>query len=168
MASTLKRAQSSLDPLQRLELIELMVLAEMMLNPVPSQLEASVEHWAMELEVHDRSLVLARDVALQARQQAQSDFYRLFWMGEKDRRQKGFDQRLKAHGPQSWAFTVEPDPELAAQWRSLAEPQTTRLVQRCGSTINAMALRRLENSVVPMRLWHITTGSTCLATMTST
>jgi len=62
------------DPLQRLELIELMVLAEMMLNPVPSQLEASVEHWAWELEVHDRSLVLARDVALQARQQAQSDF----------------------------------------------------------------------------------------------
>ena len=36
-------AQSFPDPLQRLELIELMVLAEMMLNPVPSQLEASVE-----------------------------------------------------------------------------------------------------------------------------
>ena len=32
------------DPLQHLEMIELMVLAEMILNPLPSQLEASVEH----------------------------------------------------------------------------------------------------------------------------
>ena len=114
-------AQSFPDPLQRLELIELMVLAEMMLNPVPAKLEASVESWARELGVHDRSLVLARDVASQARQQAQTDFYRLFWMGEEDQRQKGFDQLLKAHGPQSWTFTMEPDPALAAQWRSLAE-----------------------------------------------
>ena len=111
-------AQSFPEPLQRLELIELMVLVEIMLNPVPSMLEASVEQWAKELEVHDRSLVLARDVAAQARLQAQSDFYRLFWMGEEDRRQKDFDQLLKAHGPQTWTFTMEPDPELAAQWRS--------------------------------------------------
>ena len=114
-------AQRFPDPLQRLELIELMVLAEMMLNPVPSRLEAAVEYWARELDVHDRSLVLARDVASQARQQAQSDFYRLFWMGEEDQRQQGFDQLLKAHGPQAWTFTMEPDPELSAQWRSLAE-----------------------------------------------
>ncbi len=119
--SVQKAAQSFPDPLQRLELIELMVLAEMMLNPVPTKLEASVKSWAGELGVHDRSLVLARDVASQARQQAQSDFYRLFWMGEEDQRQKGFDQLLKAHGPQSWTFTMEPDPALAAQWRSLAE-----------------------------------------------
>ena len=114
------------EPLQRLELIELMVLVEMMLNPVPAKLEASVEQWGKTLGVCDRSLVLARDVAAQARQQAQSDFYRLFWMGEEDRRQKGFDQLLEDHGPQTWTFTMEPDPELAAQWRSLAElPQDT-------------------------------------------
>ena len=114
-------AQSFPEPLQRLELIELMVLVEMMLNPVPSMLEASVEQWAKELEVHNRSLVLARDVAAQARLQAQSDFYRLFWMGEEDRRQKGFELLLETHGPQTWTFTMEPDPELAAQWRSLAK-----------------------------------------------
>lgn len=119
--SVQEAAENFPDPLQRLELIELMVLVEMMLNPVPSELEASVEHWAGELGVQDRSLVLARDVAAQARQQAQSDFYRLFWMGEEDQRQKGFDQLLKTHGPEAWTFTMEPDPELAAQWRSLAE-----------------------------------------------
>jgi hypothetical protein len=119
--SVQKAAESFPEPLQRLELIELMVLVEMMLNPVPSKLEASVEQWAKQLGVHDRSLVLARDVAAQTRLQAQSDFYRLFWMGEEDRRQKGFEQLLEAHGPQTWTFTMEPDPELAAQWRSLAE-----------------------------------------------
>ena len=64
-----------------------------------------MEHWADVLNVHDRSLVLARDVATQARAQAQSNFYRLFWMGE--------------------------DPELAAQWRSLAQLPAGML---CGST----------------------------------
>ena len=71
--------------LQRRELIELLVLTEMMLNPIPEELEYSLEHWAQQLNVHDRALILARDVAGQARAQAQSDFYRLFWMGEEDR-----------------------------------------------------------------------------------
>lgn len=70
------------DPLQGRELIELLVLTYMMVNPIPVELERSLEHWADALNVHDRSLVLARDVAIQARAQAQSDFYRLFWMGE--------------------------------------------------------------------------------------
>ena len=119
-------AQIFPSPLQRLELIELLVLTEMMLNPIPAALEAEVEHWAKELSVHDRCLVLARDVANQARLQAQSDFYRLFWMGEEDRRQEGFEEQLKIHGAKTWTFTVEPDPDLACQWRSLAElPENT-------------------------------------------
>jgi hypothetical protein len=47
--SVQKAAESFPEPLQRLELIELMVLVEMMLNPVPSKLEASVEQWAKHL-----------------------------------------------------------------------------------------------------------------------
>ncbi len=107
--------------LQRRELIELLVLTEMMLNPIPQELERSLEHWAHQLKVHDRALVLARDVAMQARAQAQSDFYRLFWMGEEDREQDGFEQLLEQHGPKAWTFTVQENPELAAQWRALAQ-----------------------------------------------
>ena len=109
------------DSLQRTELIELIVLTEMMVNPIPPELEQSLEHWAEKLGVHDRSLLLARDVANQARLQAQSDFYRLFWMGEEDRQQENFDQLLEKHGPQAWTFTVEEDPKLADQWRALAK-----------------------------------------------
>ena len=109
------------DPLQRQELIELLVLTEMMVNPIPTELERSLEHWANALNVHDRSLVLARDVATQARAQAQSDFYRLFWMGEEDLQKANFELLLEKHGSQAWTFTVEEDPELAAQWRSLAQ-----------------------------------------------
>ena len=109
------------DPLQRQELIELLVLTEMMVNPIPAELERSLEHWAEQLNVHDRSLVLARDVATQARAQAQSDFYRLFWMGEEDLQKAEFEGLLEKHGSQAWTFTVKEDPELAAQWRSLAQ-----------------------------------------------
>ena len=114
------------DPLQRQELIELLVLTEMMVNPIPAELERSWEHWADALNVHNRSLVLARDVATQARAQAQSDFYRLFWMGEEDRQKANFERLLVKHGSQAWTFTVEEDPELSAQWRSLAQlPEST-------------------------------------------
>ena len=32
-----------------------------------------------------------------------------------------FELLLEKHGTQAWTFTVEEDPELAAQWRSLAQ-----------------------------------------------
>ena len=96
--------------MQRREVIELLVLTKMMLNPIPEELERSLEHWAQQLNVHDRALVLARDVAGQARAQAQSDFYRLFWMGEEDREQQGFEELLRQYGFQSWTFTVEKIP----------------------------------------------------------
>ena len=105
---------------QRLELIELLVLVEMMVNPVPPELESSIENWANILGVEDRSLLLARDVALQCRAQAQSDFYRLFWMGEEDLQSSKFPDLLKKHGPQAWTFTVEPDESLSSKWNSLS------------------------------------------------
>ncbi|QNJ26838.1 hypothetical protein SynSYN20_02522 [Synechococcus sp. SYN20] len=39
------------DPLQRRELIELLVLTEMIVNPIPVELERSLEHWADALNV---------------------------------------------------------------------------------------------------------------------
>jgi len=105
---------------QRLELIELLVLTEMLVNPVPPELEQSVERWADELDVHDRSLVLARDAAQTSRVQAQSDFYRLMWMGIEDEQAPNFEHLLEVHGPKAWTFTFEPDERLAQKWRALA------------------------------------------------
>ena len=112
--------------LERTEIIELCVLTEMMVNPIPPELEDSLERWANDLGVHDRSLVLARDVASQARAQAQSDFYRLMWIGEEDIQRNNFEQLLNAHGAKAWTFTVEQDQDLSAKWYSLSQlPQGT-------------------------------------------
>ena len=43
------------DPLQRQELIELLVLTEMMVNPSPAELERSLEHWADAPQFQARS-----------------------------------------------------------------------------------------------------------------
>ena len=114
-------------PQQRLELIELCVLTEMLVHPVPAALETSIEAWASRLGVEDRSLTLARDVVFGSRSQAQSDFYRLFWIGEEDRRTAGFEEQLRRHGPKAWAFSFEPDEALAARWRALANAPTGSL-----------------------------------------
>ena len=105
---------------QRLELVELLVLTELLVNPVPDELARSVESWAEELGIHDRSLLMARDAAQANKIQAQSDFYRLMWMGVEDEQAPKFEDSLKLNGPKAWAFTFEPDEQLALQWRSLA------------------------------------------------
>ena len=75
-------AQRFPTPAQRTELVELLVLTEMLVNPVPPALEQSIEAWAKALNVEDRSLVIARDVVYGSRAQAKSDFYRLMWILE--------------------------------------------------------------------------------------
>ncbi|MCP4801189.1 MAG: hypothetical protein GY893_14700 [bacterium] len=109
--------------IERTELIELFVLTEVVLHKVPSALELSIEYWAKELMVDDRSLVMARDIAFNSRLQAQSDFYRLMWMGEEDKQMTGFSDLLMKHGPKAFTFTVEKDNELNQQWRSLSKCQ---------------------------------------------
>lgn len=105
---------------QRLELVELMVTLEMLCNPIPAALEASIEHYASVLNVEDRSLQLARDLAADATAQALHDFYRLNWIGEQDRFTPGFEALLRRHGDRAFALTVEPDPIEAERWRALA------------------------------------------------
>lgn len=79
-------------PLQRLELIELMVAVELLSNPIPAWLAASVEQWAKELQVEDSSLLLARDLAHDAMGKATADFYRLNWIGILDQQQPNFQK----------------------------------------------------------------------------
>lgn len=106
-------------PEQRLELIELMVTVEVMSDPIPSWLSQSVERWAKELGVEDRSLILARDLAQNAKEAAKVDFYRLNWIGTLDQAQPDFQQQLKRSGIKAWALTVEADPEEVQRWNSL-------------------------------------------------
>ena len=108
-------------PGQRLELVELMVTLEMLCDPIPAALEASIEHWAAVLGVQDRSLQLARDLAAQASAQALQDFYRLNWIGELDQLNPSFKGLLARHGEKAYALTVEADPAEAARWRALEQ-----------------------------------------------
>jgi hypothetical protein len=109
------------DPAQRLELVELMVTLEMLCNPIPATLEASIEAYAAALAVEDRSLQLARDLAADATALALHDFYRLNWIGEQDRLTPGFEDLLQRHGDRAYALTIEPDPAEAARWHALEQ-----------------------------------------------
>lgn len=104
---------------QRRELIELMVTVEVISDPIPSWLSASVKQWAKALEVEDRSLILARDLAQNAKETAKVDFYRLNWIGTLDQEQPDFQQKLEQAGIKAWALTIEADPEVAQRWNTL-------------------------------------------------
>ncbi|MFO7629818.1 MAG: hypothetical protein R6W06_09965 [Prochlorococcaceae cyanobacterium] len=104
---------------QRLELVELMVMLEMLCDAIPEELEDSIEHWAAVLGVEDRSLQLARVLAAHASAQALHDFYRYNWIGEQDKLSPAFEGLLARHGEKAYALTVEPDPDEAARWRAL-------------------------------------------------
>jgi hypothetical protein len=108
-----------LSPEQRLELIELMVTVEVLSEPIPFWLSDSVERWAKELGVEDRCLVLARDLAQNAKETAKADFYRLNWIGTLDQEQPDFQQKLQREGLKAWALTVEANPEVAQRWNEL-------------------------------------------------
>jgi len=106
-------------PQERSELIQLMCAMEILCNPVPPELEASVAAWANALGVEERSLVYLRDLARGEAAKAIADFYRLNWIGDLDRRRPGFDALLARAGDAALARTVEADPALAARWGGL-------------------------------------------------
>jgi len=108
------------DPEQRRELIELMVLLEMVCRPIPERLQASVERWALALDVDDRALLLARDLTRGAQALATADFYRLNWIGEGDDQQDPrFQALLQHYGTAAYALTLEPDPAELQRWAAL-------------------------------------------------
>ncbi len=108
------------DPDQRRELIELMVLLEMVCRPIPEPLQASVERWAVALDVDDRALRLARDLTRGAQALATADFYRLNWIGEGDDQQDPrFQALLQQYGTAAYALTLEPDLSEQQRWAAL-------------------------------------------------
>lgn len=105
---------------QRRELIELMATMEMLCRPIPTKLQMEVEKWAAALEVEDRVLTLARDLASQAQLQATADFYRMNWIGEgAPEKTPHFQELLKNHGPSAYALTIEADPAETRRWTGL-------------------------------------------------
>ncbi len=107
-------------PLEREELIHLMVVVEILCNPIPARLERSVGQWATLLQVHERALVYAHELMRGELTKAVVDFYRLNWIGDLDRRAPQFDTLLRHAGDQAYALTVEADAAEAARWTALS------------------------------------------------
>jgi len=108
-------AQSARD-----ELIQLMVVVEILCNPLPERLERSVAGWASALHVHERSLAYTRDLARGEMAKAVHDFYRLNWIGDLDRRAPEFKSLLARIGDKAYAFTAEENAAEAARWEGWA------------------------------------------------
>ncbi|MEB3199359.1 MAG: hypothetical protein VKK62_02375 [Synechococcaceae cyanobacterium] len=109
------------DPGQRQELIELLVTLELLCDPIPEALQASIEHWAAVLEVESDALRLTRDLCNRAASLATADFYRLSWIGELAREDPDLPRLLQRYGTPAFALTLEPDPAEAARWRGLQQ-----------------------------------------------
>src|SRR4029434_2940758 len=106
-------------PVERQELIHLMVAIEILSNPIPERLERSVVQWATALHVHERALLYARDLARSALTKAVHDFYRLNWIGDLDHRSPEFEALLRHAGDKAYALTVDADAAEAARWARL-------------------------------------------------
>jgi hypothetical protein len=109
---------------ERTELIQLMCAIEILCNPVPADMEASVAAWAKALGVEEPSLVYLRDLARGEIAKSIQDMYRLNWIGDLDRRTPGFDALLAHGGQAAYARTVQEDPAQVARWAALAHCPT--------------------------------------------
>ena len=109
------------DPLQRKELIELMVALEMLCSPIPTELELKVESWAKSLDIHSDLLILSRELATNAIDNATADFYRLNWIGEtEDQESSEFKKKLAKYGTSAYGLCMEEDPVELKRWSSLS------------------------------------------------
>jgi hypothetical protein len=110
-------------PAERDELIQLMVVMEVLSNPLPRRLEESVARWAAALHVHERALTYVRELARGEMAKAVHDFYRLNWIGDLDRRSPEFRALLRRAGDKAYALTTEVDEAEAARWQRVgADP----------------------------------------------
>ncbi len=73
-------------PEERLELIQLMCVIEILCNPVPVATEERIEEWARALQVPESSLAFCRHVARGEVRKSLEDVYRLNWIGDLSRR----------------------------------------------------------------------------------
>ena len=102
----------------RTRLVQLMVLGELILEPLPAEVAARVREYATELCVDDEMINVAEAYASGALDVAAADFSRNGYLASVD------PDRLRAvHAEalaQSWAAVTQ-DPALASQWCELEE-----------------------------------------------
>jgi hypothetical protein len=100
----------------RTRIVQIMVLGELILEPIPPSVAARVREFAAELCVDDEMISVAEAYAAGALDVAAADFARNGYLAAVD------PERLRAvHAQalsQSWAAVTE-DPALAAQWCAL-------------------------------------------------
>jgi hypothetical protein len=100
----------------RARIVQIMVLAELVLHPLPAEVAARVRAFAAALGVDDEMITVAEEYASGALDVAAADFARNGYLAALD------PARLRAvHAAtlaQPWA-TVEADEKLAGQWTSL-------------------------------------------------
>jgi hypothetical protein len=103
---------------KREELIDLMVMTEMLCNPVPLELSQSIEHWADKLGIKNQRLVVARDIAKGATARAEADYWRNV-LGEPDMKSPEFPDMLRRYGTRAYGLTEEENLVEAARWEAL-------------------------------------------------
>jgi len=106
---------------ERDELIQLIVVMEILANPLPQRLADSVVRWARALHVHERALTYVRDLAHGEMAKAVHDFYRLNYIGDLDRRAPHFKALVRRVGDKAYALTAEPNAAEAARWERLRD-----------------------------------------------
>ncbi len=112
---------ASLSQAARAEIVDLMVMVELLCNPIPASMSASVDCWAAGLGVESDELVVARDLARGAKIEAQADFYRNDYIGHADAELPGFDRLFEQYGPAAYVLTMEPDPAEEARHEALQD-----------------------------------------------
>lgn len=105
---------------KREELIDLMVMTEMLCNPVPPELAQSIEHWAEKLGIQNQRLVVARDMAKGATARAEADFWRNV-LGEPNMKSPDFPDILRRYGTRAYGLTEEENLVETARWEALRD-----------------------------------------------
>ena len=104
---------------KREELIDLLVMVEMLCNPVPMALSKSIDEWADRLGIHNQRLVVGRDMAQGAVYRAYTDFWRLV-MGKNDTvNTPELPELLRRHGAKAYGMTLVLDQAETDRWEAL-------------------------------------------------
>ncbi|MEI7593653.1 MAG: hypothetical protein WCK41_10575 [Actinomycetes bacterium] len=101
------------------EFVDLMLAMEVVCNPIPPELAASIESWATALGVASEGLEIAREIVNGATARAHADFYRTNYLGQWAHRNDHFEGLIDRYGEAAFCFTVEADPDLEAKYEAL-------------------------------------------------
>ncbi|MBJ7380510.1 MAG: hypothetical protein JHC80_07150 [Polynucleobacter sp.] len=106
---------------KREELVDLLVMIEMLSNPVPKELSKSIDEWADRLGIHNQRLVVARDMAQGSIHRASNDFWRIVMGRNKTVDTPKLPEMLRNYGTKAYGITVELDQAELDRWEALQD-----------------------------------------------